>query len=142
MTSKKLDLDAYAVGRTRDGRVAKPPRATQGPSVSPGDSRNRNLQALYIATKLPWGFWMAVAELGGAALPVCLVLELQRKLERTSSIKPRRYLMDSLGILIGAETRALRKLEHAGLVRVDRRSGHRPVVTLLWNARSLSKDAP
>jgi DNA-binding transcriptional ArsR family regulator len=142
MTSKKLDLRAYAVGRTHDARAVRPPRATREHDISAGDSRSRNLHTLYLATKLPWDFWMAVAELGGAALPVCLVLELQRNLERTSSIKPRRYLMGSLGIMIGAETRALRKLEVAGLVRVDRRSGQRPLVTPLWGAHRSSKGEP
>lgn len=113
-------------------RVEDQPRAPRAPKV----------RELFLIGKIPWTVLTKAAQLGGACIGVCLALELQRKLDRKSTISPRRYLMASLNILIGAETRALLKLERAGLVRVKRSRGRRPRVTLRWTESGIDGVKP
>ena len=76
--------------------------------------------------------WLSQArKLGVTALWVGIVLWFFRGLKRSDSFIVSNVAMKGLGILPDAKRRALRALEKAGLITVERREKRSPCVTLV-----------
>lgn len=99
-----------------------------GPKVI-GTRRTRGPKQRFIRGPLSLGWISRAAKLPGQALHVALWLSYQSGLHRSLTVKLRGQ--DAFGVTRWASSRALEVLEDAGLVRVERRPGKAPVVTLL-----------
>jgi DNA-binding transcriptional ArsR family regulator len=89
-------------------------------------------RAKFIKGPLPIG-WIADALRCGnsRALPVLLVLKAKADATRESWVKPPAATLQDLGIDRMARSRAIAALERAGLIRVQRRRGRPPLVSLV-----------
>ncbi len=72
----------------------------------------------------------AVAKLAGKALAVYLTVRHRADLTRSTAVTLPASLMRELGVSTDAKARALRQLEAAGLVGVERRQGRPPIITI------------
>jgi hypothetical protein len=97
-------------------------RTTRAESPAPG-------LRFFGRTSLDW--LRKAAELPGRALHVAIALKLQADLERSTAIKSQRALVESFGVDRYAERRALAALAEAGLIRLVRHRGRRPVVEVI-----------
>lgn len=70
------------------------------------------------------------SRLPGRALAVLLAVHHRQALTRNPVVTLPKRLLDELGVTKDAKARALRALEVAGLVRVERKSGQSPKVRL------------
>jgi DNA-binding transcriptional ArsR family regulator len=70
------------------------------------------------------------AKLPGKALAVYLAIRHRIDLTRSAAVKLPARLMFELGVGKDAKARALRQLETAGLVTVERKRGRSPVITI------------
>ncbi len=72
----------------------------------------------------------AATRLPGKALAVFLAARHRADLTRNREVKLPAALMRALGVTKDAKARALRQLETAGLVGVERRQGRAPIITI------------
>jgi DNA-binding MarR family transcriptional regulator len=82
----------------------------------------------------------AAARLPGQALAVLLAVYHRAAISRDSRVRLPRGLMQEFGVTKDAKARALRQLEAAGLIRVERRTGRAAVVELVGPATPGGKD--
>jgi len=76
--------------------------------------------------------WLSQArKLGVSALWVGLGLWFLRGLKRSDSVVVSNLMLEDFGVLPDAKNRALRKLEKAGLIAVERKGKRSPLVTLI-----------
>ena len=76
--------------------------------------------------------WMASASLlPGKSLQVALMICHVAVLTRSNQVRLSSRKVELFGVSRGAKLRALRWLEKAGLIAVERRSGRNPIVTLI-----------
>ncbi len=81
--------------------------------------------------------WVCQASLLGVkALLVGMALWHLKGLRRSNRFTVSNLMLQEWGIQPDAKARALRKLEKAGLIRVERRGKHSPLVTLIVGNRS------
>jgi hypothetical protein len=86
----------------------------------------------FLKGPIPWWWLERAIGLPGRALPVALVVWLWSGMRRTATIRLSMcHIFPSLAISRFAVYRALEELQRAGLVRVRRRQGHAPLVTIL-----------
>lgn len=105
-------------------------KSTTDDQVSRG-RRVKRIKGQFIKGPLPV-IWLARARrLGVSALWAGLALLYLRGLRQADSVKVSNLHMDALGLKADAKSRALRALEQAGLISVERRGKRSPVVTLL-----------
>ena len=88
-------------------------------------------QQRFLRGPIPWPWLEAAARLPGKALPVALALRYRAGLERKDSVTLPAGLLTAMGVDRFAKARALAALERAGLIKVERRPGRGPVVTLV-----------
>lgn len=86
----------------------------------------------FLKGPIPWEWIVRAISLPGRALPVALVIWLWAGMTKKRTVRlSLQYVFPSLRISRFAAYRALCRLEHAGLVRVRRRRGHAPIVTIV-----------
>jgi len=87
----------------------------------------------FLKGPIPWEGWMVRAiPLPGRALPVALAIWLWAGMTKKRTVRlSMMYVFPSLSISRYSVYRALCSLEHAGLIRVRRRRGHAPIVTIV-----------
>lgn len=111
-----IPIDQLRIQAVRSSQPTNRPKRRTRPFVrGPID-----LQWLHRAAVLP-----------GRALHVGLALHYLVGVERSHTVKLRRTVVERFGVNRHAEYRALRVLEAAGLVSVQRKPGARPIVTLV-----------
>ena len=108
----RLDQVAHSQGGTRHGR-----------RVSPVTKR-------FIAGPIPVSWLCKASKLGVKTLLVGLALWHIRGLRKSSSFIVSNLMLRDWGIQADAKSRALRKLERAGLIKVERQGKRSPQVTL------------
>ena len=92
--------------------------------------------ALYLRGPIPWWWLRRASQLSNRALTVGLVIWFWAGLQKTHTIRlTSQTLLPELAISRYALRRALHALEQARLVRVQRRPGHPPIVTLVQMAQ-------
>lgn len=116
-----------------DRRASRPPRRDRIPRPAPGE--------LFLRGPIPLIWLATAARLPGKALHVGLLVWFEAGLRKGASIKLTRKWNEAWGLQRDAVSRALHALENALLVRVERRRGCAPVVTLLKAALSPSQVA-
>jgi hypothetical protein len=79
---------------------------------------------------IPLNWLSAAACLPGRTLHVALALRHTAALQKSLTIKVPRRMRETFGISDGLYGLALRRLEGAGLVSVERENGRAPVVTI------------
>lgn len=85
----------------------------------------------FLKGPIDWAWLSQVAKLPGKTLHVCLALHHISELTKSNKIKMQGGILKDLGINRKAYSRAIEKLEEAGLISVDRKPGQTPVVTIL-----------
>jgi len=101
------------IGR-RDTRVERGQRATRR----------------FLRGPIPLDWLVAAAHLSGKATVVAVVLWFLAGCNRGSTVTLSRRILNEFGVGRNASSRALHLLERANLVRVDRRRGRCPRVTI------------
>lgn len=107
------------------GESAQPLPAKKSPAVP----RHRPGEA-FLKGPIPWR-WLAAALLPGRCLHVGLVLWHLHWLQRRPKIRLNNATLLELGVDKHAKRRALKRLEEAGLIAIERRTGNYPLITLL-----------
>jgi hypothetical protein len=115
-------LDAYAA--VPNGRV-KGRRATR-----------RRPREEFIRGPLPLAWMGKAARLPGQALAVALAIWFRRGIEQKDSLSLYPSALERFGVNRWSGYRALEALEGAGLVRVSRKQGRAPVVTIIQRPTS------
>jgi len=85
----------------------------------------------FLKGPIPWSWLSAAARQPGRALQVGLVIWLLAGLRRSPTVPLSGAVLRGCGVDRHAGYRGLRALEQADLVRVERRPGRNPVVTVL-----------
>jgi hypothetical protein len=114
---ERLRLNGSSCRGNQTPRPAKPPRHRPG--------------EWFLRGPIPWTWLEAAARLRGKALALGLVL--WREAGRRGGRRTVKLCLSraGLGLNESAARRALRSLEAAGLVRIDRQPGHGLFVTIL-----------
>jgi DNA-binding transcriptional ArsR family regulator len=117
----RLRLDQDGVrrlqGGTRCGRRASP------------------IRGKFIAGPIDVSWVVQASRLGGKALIVGLALWYLKKLRQADTFIVSNLMLQEWDVQPDAKTRALRKLEKAGLIRIERRGKRSPQVTLVGENR-------
>jgi DNA-binding transcriptional ArsR family regulator len=111
--SLQLDRVPHSHGGTRRGRRVSP------------------VKGKFIARPVPVSWVCQAGRLGVKALFVGLALWHIRGLRKVNTFVVSNIMLEAWGIQPDAKSRALHKLEQAGLVTVERRGKRSPQVTLL-----------
>ncbi len=98
-------------------------------------SRRKSHQFLKGPVPLPW--LMVAAQLPGKALAVGIALWFRSGLERSPTVSLPSTLLGLFGVDRHAKARALKALEEAALVAVERGNGKNPIVTILETPEAL-----
>jgi hypothetical protein len=112
------------------------PRSLQLDQVTArrGTRRGRRVsrvQGKFIAGPIPVSWVCQAGQLGVKALLVGLALWHIRRLRKNNTFVVSNLMLGAWGIHADAKSRALRKLERAGLITVERQGKRSPQVTLL-----------
>lgn len=121
MTAGALDLD----------RLRLPP----GLSTAAKPKPPRFVRSDFLRGPIPWPWLAQAMKLRGKALALALVLWREAGIANTMTIPVRPARLRECGILPDAARRALRSLERAGLVTVERPPGCCPQVTILFEGQ-------
>jgi hypothetical protein len=119
-----LDLDRFRVPETPSlpqnaedmGRVALPIRVRG---------------QLFLKGPIPWTWLLSAMRLAGKALHVAVLVWFVAGMKRSAVVKLNVAALREAGVSRWSAARGLRALEGAGLVKVARGPGRRPVVTLV-----------
>ena len=121
----RLRLDQDRVGRSQGG-------IRRGRRVSP-------IRGKFIAGPVDVSWVVQASRLGVKALLVGLALWHIRGLRKTDTFIVSNLMLQDWGIQPDAKRRALRKLEEAGLIRVERRGKRSPQVTLVVEKKAFQE---
>lgn len=120
-------------------------RLDQGVSRSQGGNRQGRrvspIQGKFIAGPVDVSWVVQASRLGVKALLVGLALWHLKKLRQTDTFVVSNLMMQEWGVQADAKSRALRALERAGLIRVERRGKRSPQVTLVVQIKDSGPDA-
>jgi hypothetical protein len=94
-------------------------------------TRTRRVQGRFLRGPVPLDWLQRAALLPGRAVHLGLALWFLDGFQQTGTVKVEPGVVRGFGLDRHASYRALRALEKAGLVSVERRKGAAPVVTLL-----------
>ena len=107
-------------------------RATQSPSRWQHTTPRRpSVAGHFLKGPIPWVWLSAAARLPGRALHVAVSLRFWTGIKRTNHIALSVAGLAVLGVSRQAAYRALKTLETAGLIAVDRHRGRKPWVTVI-----------
>ncbi len=107
-------------------RLTRPSRpSTAGPPSKAWRPRRREL---FLKGPISWTWLSTAAQLPGRALHVALAIQLWVGIKRSNRIALSISKLAALGVGRHAAYRALKSLEQAGLVTVDRHVGRKPWV--------------
>jgi hypothetical protein len=84
----------------------------------------------FLKGPVDWNWLAAAARLPGRALHVAIAIAYQDGFEETGKVKLKPSVCAELGIERHSAYRALKQLEKAGLVKVVRKQGAAPIVTV------------
>lgn len=100
-------------------------------SVAPTKKGKIPKYFLFLKGPVSWKWLCKAARLPGKALHVSIGLKFLAGLNKSETISLSGKVLKNLGVTRHSSYRALRKLEDAGLVSVDRHFGRNPIVTIL-----------
>jgi DNA-binding MarR family transcriptional regulator len=85
----------------------------------------------FLKGPIPWRWLCQAASLSGKALHVAVALRFLAGLNKSNGVALSGRVLKDLGVSRHASYRALRALEEAGLIFVERHSGRNPFVTIV-----------
>jgi DNA-binding transcriptional ArsR family regulator len=112
-------------------RIGPGDAAPQKAFIGEGRRRVSSVGRKFIAGPVDVDWLSQARRLGGPALWVGLALWFLRGLKRSNSFAVSNLMMQEWDVLPDAKSRALRKLEKAGLITIERRGKRSPRVTLV-----------
>jgi hypothetical protein len=113
------------------------PRSLQLPEAAHSQGGNRQgrrtspVRGKFISGPVDVSWLCQASHLGVTTLLVGLALWYIRGLRKTDTFQVSNIMLEAWGVQPDAKSRALRKLERAGLIRVEREGKRSPQVTLL-----------
>jgi len=110
------------------GLIVSPIKSTSHKKTTT-DSRVKN--HLYLNRRTSWSWLCTASRQKGKALQVSLAILFLSGVTKSNKIKLSNHFLKALGVDRYAKYRALRTLEAAGLITVERGSGRSPQITLL-----------
>lgn len=114
----------HDLARFRADGLTRLPRPRQPPSpLAPGQ--------LFLRGPIPLDWLSTAGSLSGHAIHVGLTLWFEAGLKRDRTVRLRPSVLRRFGVSRWSAYRALKALEQANLVRVNRRRGRSAIVTLL-----------
>ena len=116
--------DPSSLRLDRDGVIGLQGGARRGRRASP-------IRGKFIAGPIDVSWVVQASQLGVKALLVGLALWHLKKLRQTDTFTVSNLMLQEWGVQPDAKSRALRALERAGLIRVERRGKRSPHVTLV-----------
>ena len=102
----------------------------------PATKKLRAANGRFLKGPIPWAWIANAAALPGQALLVGLCIWRLAGVKKSDTVFLGNSDLKALGIDRAAKSRALRALEKAGLVTINRQQGRFPTVTLLYTGRS------
>jgi hypothetical protein len=111
-------------------------------SVTRHGRRVSPIRGKFIAGPVDVDWVRKAGRLGVKALLVGLALWHLRGLRKADTFIVSNMMLEGWGIRPDAKGRALRKLEHAGLIKVERRGKRSPQVTLYRRAQAAMAEPP
>jgi hypothetical protein len=114
---KRLNLANHEPLKLRKQTDDKPPRP------GPGEK--------FLKGPIPWRWIITAARLPGKSLHIGIGLWFLAGVTRSRTVKLSNMLLKLLGVTRFSKARGLLELERAGLIRIDRRQGKNPLVTIL-----------
>ncbi len=121
MSESDFEIDDYRLSHSREALGQKEVGVL--PQPRPGER--------YLAGRIPMGWIERACALPGKALHVSIWLWHRARMKKRNPVTLNQSRMEHLGVKRHAASRALRQLEDAGLVSVERGQGRNPVVTIL-----------
>jgi DNA-binding transcriptional ArsR family regulator len=107
-------------------------RPHAGQSPEPFDSALGWIEGRFLDAKIPLCWISRACRLPGKALEVALAIWFLTGLRHSvRDLKLTSAVVERFGVSPPAKSRALTRLEKAGLIRADRRQGKNPLVTIL-----------
>jgi len=100
------------------------------PSTPQRRKANQRKGVMFLKGPISWE-WLSIAgKLSGKALHVAIVLWLIFGLTKSETVKIQHKLLDDLGVSRKSYYNAIRHLQEAGLISVEKRRGARHEITL------------
>lgn len=127
-TNTNISWDPGRLRLSQDGVRRSQGGIRRGRRASP-------IRGKFIAGPIDVSWVVQAGRLGVKALLVGLALWHLKKLRQADTFIVSNLMLQEWGIQPDAKTRALRKLEKAGLIRIKRRGKHSPQVTLVVGNR-------
>ena len=85
----------------------------------------------FLKGPIPWNWLQKASMLPGKSLHVGMALWQRSGIQKSRTVKLSNVAMEDVGVDRFAKRRALKALEEAGLISVERGQGRSPIVTLL-----------
>ena len=84
----------------------------------------------FLKGPIPWNWIVEAANVSGSALKISLALWLLAGMTKTGTVKLSNGLLEELGISRPTKYRAIKAMDHAGLISVSQHSGNSPEITI------------
>lgn len=124
-------------------RIAHLALAPESPGTCLGVRRiqTRSHFGKFLKGPVDWKWLSAAGRLPGRALHVAVAIAFLNGFEAKGTVRLRPSVCTELGIKRHSAYRALAYLEQAGLIKVDRKKGAAPLVTVLFPIAVPERDA-
>ncbi len=99
--------------------------------IKKGQKRIFKPGALFLRGPISWKWLSLAARQKGRTLHVAIALQFLAGLNSSSTVKLSNKVLDSLGVDRFTKYRALKELEDARLISIEKHSGRSPVITIL-----------
>ena len=119
-----FDLESLRLGQSEHVAKERP-----APLV-----RHQRQKGRFLKGPVPLNWLATAGRAPGQALQVANVLAFEVGVEKSQTVKLCHKRLREFGVEKDAASRALRALEGAGLVQVERPPGKSPIVTVLWQS--------
>jgi len=120
---ESLDIEQFRLSNGADDTALLPTRDPVRPQ--------RQKRDWFVSGPIPWTWLRGAGALPGQALAIGMCLWFRSGLEKSRTVRLGRKWPAEMGVQRDAARRALRQLEDAGLVTVERKRGIAPLVTII-----------
>ena len=84
----------------------------------------------FLKGPIPWSWIVEASNISGGAMKVSLAIWLLAGIKNADKIKLSNGVLEELGISRPTKYRAIKAMEHAGLISVSQHSGNSPEITI------------
>lgn len=138
MYHTRTPVQYYYVGLTMINDFLIKSRTTQTPSEENNQSKvtaqkKPTTNKYFIKGPIPWNWICSAAQCTGKTLQVALAIHFLSGLTRSKTVKLPNKIMLQLGVDRHSKYRAINKLESENLIKVTRKQGQAPTITIITN---------